>query len=62
MPLVLSATGVFPNMLNQSLTTLNVPPRLLFQFQKLVIINTCSIMRKFVSDEVSLPDDEADNP
>jgi hypothetical protein len=29
-PFVLSATGVIPNMLNQNLNTLHLPPRLLF--------------------------------
>jgi hypothetical protein len=32
------------------------------QVQKVVIINICSIMWKFVSDEVHLPEEEADNP
>jgi hypothetical protein len=35
-PLVLSATVAIPNMLNQSLTTLNSPPRILSQVQKVV--------------------------
>jgi hypothetical protein len=61
-PLVLSATAVISNMLNQSITTLNVPPHLLSQVQKMVILNTCSIVRKFPSDEVHLSDEEADNP
>jgi hypothetical protein len=32
------------------------------QIQKMVIINTCSIMWKFVSDEAHLSEEEADNP
>jgi hypothetical protein len=46
--------GDFTNMLNQSLATLSVPPRLMAQVQKVVIINTCSFMYNFVSDEVHL--------
>jgi len=34
-----------------SLTNLNLPPRLLSQVQNVVIINTCSIGRKFIIDE-----------
>jgi hypothetical protein len=49
-------------MLNQSLTNLNIPPRLLSQVQKVAVLNTCTIVRKFLSDEVQLPDAEADNP
>lgn len=61
-PLALSATGFFINMLNQSLTTPNVPPRLRAQVQEVVTINICSIIWKFVSDEVHLPEEEPDNP
>ena len=56
------ATGAIPNMLNQSLTNLNIPPRLLSQVQKVAVLNTCTVVRKFLSDEVQLPDAEADNP
>jgi hypothetical protein len=61
-PLVLSATGVVPKMLNQSLTTLNLPPRLLSWVQQVVTPNTCSTVRKFLSHEVYLSNEEADNP
>jgi hypothetical protein len=37
-PAVLSAKGAIPNMLNQSLTTLYLPPRLLPQVRKVVIL------------------------
>jgi hypothetical protein len=60
-PLVLSAPGAITNTLNQSLTTLNLPPRLLSQAQQVVTPNTCAIVRKFLNDEVYLPDEEADN-
>ena len=61
MPLVFCAPGVFPNMLNQSLTTLNLPPRLLFQVQKVAVLNTCYIAKKFLDVEAHLSDAEADN-
>jgi hypothetical protein len=61
-PLVFSATGVTPNMLNQSFTTLNLPPRLLFRFQRAVVPNTCSMGRKHLNNEVRLHDEEIDNP
>ena len=62
MPLVFSARGVIPNMLNQSLTTLNLPPRLMSQVQKVAVLNTCSIARKSLNVEAHLSDAEADNP
>ena len=41
---------VIPNMLNQSIPTLNLPPHLMSQ------------ARKFFADKVHLSDGEADNP
>jgi Na+/H+-translocating membrane pyrophosphatase len=61
-PLVLSAVGIIPSMLNQSLTNINLPPHILSQVQKVVMLNTCSIVRKFLNDEVHLSDEEADKP
>jgi hypothetical protein len=49
-------------MLNQSLTPLNLPPRLLSQVQQVAALNSCSIVRKFPNDNVHLSDEEADNP
>jgi hypothetical protein len=60
-PLVLSAMGVIPNMLNQNITTLTLMPCLLSQVHNVIILNTCSIVRKFFNDEVHLRD-EANNP
>ena len=54
----LSAMGVIPNKLNQSLTTFSLLPSLLSQVQKVVVLNTCSTVRKFCG--VYLPE-EADN-
>ena len=61
-PQVLSATGVIPCMLNQSVAALNLPSCLLSQVMKVVVLNTCSIVRKFVGHELHLSDEEADNP
>jgi hypothetical protein len=58
-PLVLYAAGVTRNVLNQSLTNLGLQSLLLSQLQKVVILNTCSIVRKFFND---LSDEEVDNP
>ena len=49
-------------MLNQSLTTLNLPPRLLSQVQQVVALNICSSVRKVLSDKVYLSDEEAVTP
>ena len=53
--------GVNPNTLNLSLTVLNVPPHLPSQVQKMVVLNICSIVRKFHSNEVHLSDEERDD-
>jgi hypothetical protein len=60
--LVLSATGEIPSMLNQSISALNFPSGILSQVSKVVVLNTCSIVRKFLAYEVHLSDEEADNP
>jgi hypothetical protein len=57
----MSAVGVIPNMLNQSLTILDLLPRLLSQVQTMVVLNTCSIVRKFLSDECHLSGEAAGN-
>jgi len=59
--LVFSAAEVIPNVTNQGFTTPNLPPRLLPQVQKVVVLNSCSFVRKFLIDEVHLSDKEADN-
>jgi hypothetical protein len=51
-PFVLAATPDIHNMLNQSLTAITLPPCLLSQVQKVIILNNCCITRKFLSDEV----------
>jgi hypothetical protein len=49
--LALADTGVIQSMLNQSLANINWLPRL-SQAQEVVVINTCSIIKKFHSDHV----------
>jgi hypothetical protein len=44
-PLVLPESGVTPNKLNLSFTSLNYPPRLLPQIQKLAVLNTYCIVK-----------------
>jgi hypothetical protein len=39
----------------------NLPLHLLSQFQLSVLLNACSIVKKFLSDDVHLPEEEADN-
>jgi len=53
--------GVIPNMLNQSHTALYLQQCLLSHTQKVVLLSTCSIIGKFLNDEVHLSDEEADN-
>jgi hypothetical protein len=38
-----------------------LPPRLLSHVHKVIMLNYCSIVRNFLSDEVHLPDEESDN-
>jgi hypothetical protein len=44
--------GVIPDMLNQSHTILNLQQCLLSQIQKVVLLSTCSIIRKILNVEV----------
>jgi hypothetical protein len=60
--LVLSAMGVIPDILDQGLINLYLPPRTMFLAQKEVVLSTCSVTTKFLSDADRLSDDEADNP
>jgi hypothetical protein len=46
-PLVISATGVIPKSLPQSLKRLNLHPNTYIQIQLNVILGTCSIVRNF---------------
>jgi hypothetical protein len=46
-PVVISATGVIPKSLSQSLKRLNLHPNTYIQMQKVVILGTCSTVRNF---------------
>lgn len=48
-PITISTTGVIPKNLHSSLRYLNIPPGIYIQLQKAVILNTCRIVRKFLS-------------
>jgi hypothetical protein len=48
-------------MLKQRLTKLHLSLRK-FQAQKVVLINTCPIARKLLSEKDRFPDDEVENP
>jgi hypothetical protein len=48
-PIVISATGIIPKSLSQSLKTLNLHPNTYIQMQKVVILGTCSIVRNFLN-------------
>ena len=48
-PIILSTTGVIPITLHSSLQQLNIHPFLYRQLQKAVILNTCRIVRKFLT-------------
>lgn len=48
-PVVLSTTGVIPYTLHTSLETLNIHKLTYLQLQKATILNTCRIVRKFLS-------------
>jgi hypothetical protein len=48
-PIVISATGIIPKSLSQSLKRLNLYPNTYIQMQKVVILGTCSIVRNFLN-------------
>jgi len=58
---VLSAMGVIPDILDQDLINLYLPPRTMFLAQKEVVLNTCSVTTKFHNDAGHLADKETDN-
>ncbi|CAG4948141.1 unnamed protein product [Colias eurytheme] len=49
-PIVLSCTGVIPTNLHHSLKLLDLPKNTYITMQKAAILNTCRIVRKFLSD------------
>lgn len=48
-PVILSATGIIPKTLHKSLSDLQLPTYLYINLQKAVILDTCSIVRRFLS-------------
>jgi hypothetical protein len=48
-PIVISATGILPKSLSQSLKRLNLHPNTYIQMQTVVILGTCSIVRNFLN-------------
>jgi hypothetical protein len=48
-PMVISATGIIPKSLSQSLKRLNLHPNTYIQMQKVVILGICSIVRNFLN-------------
>ncbi|XP_022829294.1 uncharacterized protein LOC111358406 [Spodoptera litura] len=48
-PIIISSTGVIPKTLHTSLKTLDLHPLTFTLLQKAVILNTCRIVRKFLS-------------
>lgn len=49
-PVIISSTGVIPRKLHESLKMLQMKKNMYIQMQKSVIINTCSIVRRFLND------------
>jgi hypothetical protein len=48
-PIVISATGIIPKSLSQSLKRLNMHPNTYIQMLTVVILGTCSIVRNFLN-------------
>ena len=48
-PIIISSTGVIPRTLHLSLKILHIHPLTYILLQKAVILNTCSIVRKFLT-------------
>jgi hypothetical protein len=48
-PIVISATGIIPKSLSQSLKRLNLHPNAYIQMQKVVILGTCSTVTNFLN-------------
>ena len=49
-------------MFNQSLTKLNLPPRINAPGAQVIILNACSVVRKVFSDDQYLANKEPENP
>jgi hypothetical protein len=50
-PIIIAATGVIPKCLQDSLKMLDLPKDIYINIQKEVILGTCHITRKFMSQQ-----------
>jgi hypothetical protein len=48
-PTALSTNGIIPKTLHKALNTLNLHPNTFIELQKAMILNICSIVRKFLN-------------
>jgi hypothetical protein len=48
-PITLSTNGIVSKTLHKALNTLNLHPNTFIELQKATILNTCSIVRKFLN-------------
>jgi hypothetical protein len=49
-PIIISATGVIPKSLHQSIATLHLDQNIYILLQKTVVINTTTIVRRFLNN------------
>jgi hypothetical protein len=49
-PVIISATGVIPKSLHRSIATLHLDPNIYILLQKTVVINTTTIVRRFLNN------------
>jgi hypothetical protein len=49
-PIIIFATGVIPKSLHRSIATLHLDPNIYISLQKTVVINTTSIVRRFLNN------------
>jgi hypothetical protein len=47
-PVTLSTNGIIPVTLNKTLNTLDLRPKTFIELRKATVLNTCSIVRKFL--------------
>jgi Reverse transcriptase (RNA-dependent DNA polymerase) len=50
-PLIISANGIVPRKLHDSIKTIDLQPNIYIEMQKAIILNTCRIVRKFFNIE-----------
>jgi hypothetical protein len=49
-PIIISATGVIPKSLNRSIATLHLDQNIYILLQKTIVINTTTIVRRFLNN------------